>query len=166
MRAFTLAFAVFGFAACATYESTKIRSFVAAPNSIDQQRAPSIEDYILALSPYSSHEESLPAFASRLRSARSLPQNQGKSSDYLYCPATDPGHPKSLPLNALLGDSVSASMPVLRQTERPTEQRCAGLAADGFEEADRMRHNAPNQSLQEPGTVVPMERLRTAPAGS
>jgi hypothetical protein len=98
MRTFTLAFAMLGFAACSTSESSKNASFVAAPNSIDQQRAPSIEDYILALPPYSFHEESVPAFAFRVRAARGLPQNLGKSSDYLYCPGDGTWPPKEFTL--------------------------------------------------------------------
>ena len=86
MRAFTLALATLAFAACETHRPAARHSFVAAPSQIDHQRAPSIEDYILALPPYSFHEETVPSFAARVRSARSLTENHGGSSDYLYCP--------------------------------------------------------------------------------
>src|SRR4051812_45992684 len=86
MRAFTSVLAALWFTACVTHQPTEARSFEAAKSPIGQQRDPSIEDYILALPPYAFHEGPVSSFAATVRRARALPQNQGKSRDYLYCP--------------------------------------------------------------------------------
>src|SRR5437870_12235146 len=86
MRALTIAFAILGFAGCVARQAAESRTFEAAPSPIDYHRDVSIEEYILALPPYSFHEESVHDFAARVRSARMLPQNKGKSRNYLYCP--------------------------------------------------------------------------------
>ncbi len=46
----------------------------------------SIEEYILALPAYEFHEETVESFSVSVRHARRLPENRGKSPDYLFVP--------------------------------------------------------------------------------
>lgn len=98
MRVFIPLLLGFILVACAPRSQEGQGSFEAVRSSIDQQNDPSIEDYILALPPYAFHEESLSSFARTVRSARALPQNYGKSRDYLFCPSDGKWPPREFTL--------------------------------------------------------------------
>ena len=86
MKTLLLALGLFIPASCASHRHADRQEFIATPGPIEQLRDPSVEDYVLALPAYSFHEEIVPLFTERVRTARTLPENQNRSRDSLYLP--------------------------------------------------------------------------------
>jgi len=73
-------------AACTVTPRTLHGEFVAAPGEMDARiETASIEDYIVALPPFTFHEESVEGFARRVRQARTMERgNAGRSQEVLF----------------------------------------------------------------------------------
>ena len=87
MNALFVALILVSIAGCTPHSDRPPKKRALTPSAIDHHiDAATIEDHILALPAFAFHEESTGDFRKRIRGARSLPQNKGRSLDSLYCP--------------------------------------------------------------------------------
>jgi len=85
---------------CAPTKADYSAHYLESPSPIDRNfDSATIEDYILAVPIYRLHEGTREGFEEAVRTARLLPQNQGKPANELYLPGDGSMGPHEFSLN-------------------------------------------------------------------